>query len=719
MRTPWIKGFVVAVVGLFGCSGGGDSSVQVQRSSSALTSVAPAAARYAVKMKDMAKGKAAVQAAGGQVVLELKNRNVVAAKMSAQAAAALAKNPNIQYVEADPERKPLSIWNDDPGDPTATEIVPYGIKMVEADQLAQSGAATNVTVCIIDSGYYAAHPDLRDQTGQGVTVVGYSGVADTDNDPSTDPTTDWYSDKDSHGSHVAGTIAAMTNGIGVVGVLPQGVNLAIVKVFDDDGIWGFEPYLPTDPLYGTELALAVDKCRELRDGIDPTQKMVISMSLGGAAPSSVEEEAFTDAYTLYNALPIAAAGNDGNASMSYPASYDSVMSVAAVDADEAVTDFSQYNTQVEIAAPGKHVLSTVSYFAEAKVTVNGTDYFGKAFPEAPSGTASGALVSAGLCDYTPVGRNKSIYKGKIVLCERGSITFAEKVENAVKGGAAAVIVYNNLPEGFSGTLGEYASPVPAVAMSGTDGATLVGLAGASATLRSTFLPDTASYAYYDGTSMATPHVSGVAALVWSRNITAKPSELRRALRETAVFPGTDGKAIDVHYGFGIVKAAQADAYLGSGGSCSCDDGDPCTWDRCDADGGCVTAPLCTELKIDSLSPNEGTQGQSLTITVNGTGMELPGSVDFGESSGISISSATWFDSTKLEVAITISTTATPGPRTFTFAHTDGGDPATVLDSATATFTVKEAPQCKVKGDSCTSGAECCSLICHPKKGTCL
>jgi len=673
---------LVALV-LAGC--GLDSTVPVTKSTTGGITLQPISVnqRYAVKMKDVAKGKAALQAAGGQVVLELKKRNVVAAKMSAQAAAALAKNPNIQYVEADPVRRPLSLWNDDSGDPKLTEITPYGIKMVEADQLAQTAAATNVTVCIIDSGYYAAHDDLRNLTGDGVTVVGYSGVADTDNDPATDPDKDWYSDKDSHGSHVAGTISAINNGLGVVGVLPKGVNLAIVKVFGDDGIWGFFPYLSSDPAYGTELAAAVDKCVELRDGIDPTQPLVISMSLGGASPSDVEEQALIDAHTLHNALSVAAAGNDGDATFSYPASYDSVVSVAAVDADEAVTDFSQYNAQVEVAAPGKHVLSTVSYFAEGKVSVSGTDYVGKAFPEAATGTASGPLVSAGLCDVAPKGKNRNVYKGMIVLCQRGTITFAEKVQNAVKGGAAAVAVYNNVPEGFSGTLGDYAAPVPAVTLSGDDGGILVANElGNTATVATAFIADQSEYAYYDGTSMATPHVSGVAALVWSRNPSVSSAEIRRALRDSAVHPGTDPLAIDDYYGYGIIKALKADAYFSGPCASGCDDSDPCTYDRCNvADGSCThpAIPACGAAPspvIDTVTPDSGKQNQSLSVVIEGSNFS-GGTITFGD--GISIVSAVLDSSSSITCKIKIDRKAALGARTIILDM--GGQ------QATATFTV--------------------------------
>jgi serine protease len=82
------------------------------------------------------------------------------------------------------------------------------------------------------------------------------------------------------------------------------------------------------------------------------------MSLGGAGSSAVEQQAFDNAYEA-GLLSIAAAGNDGNSGFSYPASYDSVISVAAVDANANVANFSQFNSQVEIAAPGVGINSTL------------------------------------------------------------------------------------------------------------------------------------------------------------------------------------------------------------------------------------------------------------------------------------------------------------------------------------------------------------------------
>jgi hypothetical protein len=88
---------------------------------------------------------------------------------------------------------------------------------------------------------------------------------------------------------------------------------------------------------------------------------VINMSLGGGRSSVFERRAFDSLYNNNNILSIASAGNAGNTQTSYPAGYDSVVSVAAVNSEGVVADFSQKNSTVELSAPGVGVLSTVPF----------------------------------------------------------------------------------------------------------------------------------------------------------------------------------------------------------------------------------------------------------------------------------------------------------------------------------------------------------------------
>jgi subtilisin family serine protease len=463
--------------------------------------------RYVIQFKSLKGAAAAVRAAGGTPALELAPQSAIAAQLPPQALAALQRNPNVVLVEPDVRRYPMG------------QVTPYGISMVQADQVGD-GAAGNTTICIIDSGYYSAHEDLaKDST--------VSGSNDSGSGP-------WYEDSCGHGTHVAGTISALNNTLGVKGVLGSGtVRLHAQKVFDGASCgWA----------YSSSLVAALNACR---DSTPASQHLVVSMSLGGGLSSSFESSAFQSAYDA-GVLSVAAAGNDGNKRKSYPASYPSVISVAAVDSAKNVASFSQQNNQVELAAPGVGVLSTVP-FRSSSVSVGGASYLGENLDGSARTSASGTLVNGGLCS------SAGSWPGRVVLCERGGDTFATKMANVVSGGGVAAVIYNNVAGGFAGTLNG-TSTIPGITVLQADGQALLNKAGQTATVDNVGGAGS-GYAYYDGTSMATPHVSGVAALVWSNAPTKTNAELRAALQATAEDRGPAG--LDNAYGYGIVQAKAA------------------------------------------------------------------------------------------------------------------------------------------------------------------
>lgn len=464
--------------------------------------------RYIVKFTNPGQGKAALAAAGASVLLDLPQVGAAAARIPAHALQALAANPNIEYIERDVPRYPLA------------QTSPYGIAMVQADQVSDSQAA-NRKVCIIDSGYTLGHEDLdADSSIQGTNNSG---------------TGNWFVDNCAHGSHVAGTISALANGVGVVGVLPGGnVNLHIVKVFGDNCAWA----------YSSDLVAAAFTCRDAGAN-------VISMSLGcngNLCRSTTEENAFNSLYNTSGILSVAAAGNSGNTQLSYPASYASVVSVAAVDSAKVVAAFSQQNSQVELAAPGAAVRSTVPMGtgSEESLSVGLTGYEVTGMDGSPNATGTGPLVDCGLGTSACPGGG-----GQVCLIQRGTISFAEKVQACQAGGGAAAVIYNNATALFSGTLGTTVTNIPSVGASGTTGSILLGLLGQSATVTT----GPGNYAFFDGTSMATPHTSAVAALVWSHDPTWTNQQIRDALAATAEDLGAAGR--DNAYGFGLIQAKAA------------------------------------------------------------------------------------------------------------------------------------------------------------------
>lgn len=470
--------------------------------------------RYIITFKQ-GKGesvKSHMRERGGRKALEIRKQNAMAAHLPEKALKALRGNPNIEFIEEDVKRYPMA------------QQVPFGIPMVQADQLGDTQAG-NRTVCIIDSGYDIAHEDLSGNAVTGSSDPGGAG--------------NWYEDQSGHGTHVAGTISAMNNDTGVVGVMPSSnINLHIVKVFGGDG-WA----------YSSSLMAAAEVCAD--NGAN-----VINMSLGGEQFNFFERRTF-NSLNSRGILSVAAAGNDGNTRHSYPASYDSVVSVGAIDSNKEIWESSQQTNQVELSAPGVQVLSSVPTGTGriSSLNVAGTEFEAAPISGSPLGDITGAVENCGTAESTC---NNAA--GKVCLIERGNISFADKVLNCEAGGGIAAVIYNNEAELLSSaTLGETVTNIPSIGISGSDGNTLLGQLGSSATLANR----ASDYEYFNGTSMATPHVAGVAALVWSHFPNCSNSEIRVALTTTAEDLGDAGR--DNAYGYGLVQAKAAYDYLSANG----------------------------------------------------------------------------------------------------------------------------------------------------------
>jgi hypothetical protein len=340
-----------------------------------------------------------------------KSSSIVATVTLAQIKA-LQANPDVVSITDDPQRyliKPVQRsdhrrelvslqWQD--------QAINYGINMVQASVVWNNHGLTGegITVCVMDTGFQLVHPDFNSANYTGDSLVpGYI----------------WSEDLDGHGTHVTGTIAAANNNIGLVGVAPD-ATIHVVGIFDGFG-----------SIYSSSLVEAAYKCRD-------AGAKIISMSIGGDYPLQEEQDAFNELFTKDGILSIAAAGNNGYSSYSYPGSYDHVLAVGAIDRLRIVAPFSQYNDRVDLVAPGVNVWSTLP-----------TNY-------------------------------------KCYLCT------------------------------------QYAS---------------------------------SGYVSLDGTSQATPHVSAVAALLWSFNSSLDVLYIQNALLASALDLGDPGR--DVFYGQGLVQAVAA------------------------------------------------------------------------------------------------------------------------------------------------------------------
>jgi len=495
--------------------------------------------RFIIKVDNSKKGivKALAKKLGAE--LKVDGNGFIAASFAGKDLSqvkGLLNNPHIQMVEEDQRRMPLSIYSDDVGNAMTEQLTPYAVVQSQADQLSFNASA-GMKVCVIDSGL-----DRSNQDFEWNNITG-------DNDSGTG---NWDENGGPHGTHVAGTIGAADNNVGVVGMAP-GVDMHIVKVFNADG-WG----------YSSDLAYAADKCSGAGANI-------ISMSLGGGGANSTEENAF-QAFTDNGGLVLAAAGNDGNDVRSFPAGYPSVMMIGANDNNNTIADFSQYPSCTETTGRGKKQTTTTNEAICVEVTAGGVDTLstypaGMATSAAMSadgvvfatssmenaGNASGSTYYMGTAEATDSGAN-----GNICVIDRGVISFHDKVQNCENSGGIGAILINNEAGMLYGTLGDTnATSIPAVGAAFEDRTALLAASTADLTI------GTSDYGYMSGTSMATPAVSGMAALIWSNHNECTGTEIRDALKATAEDNGATGH--DDYFGHGIVKAKAASDYLTANG----------------------------------------------------------------------------------------------------------------------------------------------------------
>jgi thermitase len=320
----------------------------------------------------------------------------------AAVAARLNRSSLVQYAEPNLILKVDAV----PNDPRFGEL--YGMDKIDAPEgwdaagLGAFPATGGVKIGIVDTGIDQTHPDLSGQTvacakSQGLLPI-MSGSIQVGS----------CADDNDHGSHVAGTIAAKANnGIGVAGVVFN-ADLVICKALGG-------------PL-GTGSTADVANCI---NWVASQGARVISMSLGGGASTTLQQ-AVASAWNNGNgAVIVAAAGNDGDATLNYPAAYAEVVSVAATDSSDARASFSNANADVEIAAPGVNVLSTVRGGAYA--TLSGTSMatphvsavagvLRQLFPS-DSAAAIRSRLDAAVNDLGPAGRDASFGFGRLNLCK--------------------------------------------------------------------------------------------------------------------------------------------------------------------------------------------------------------------------------------------------------------------------------------------------------------
>jgi subtilisin family serine protease len=201
----------------------------------------------------------------------------------------------------------------------------WGVQRVRAPAAWQQTQGAGVRVAVIDTGIDATHPDLVGQVDGGYSAIAHSEAASA------------YQDDNGHGTHVAGTIAALRDGRGVVGVAPQ-ARLYAVKVLDADGSGNL-----SDVIDGIVWAASNDM-------------QVANMSLGAPVGSETMQRALRFAKG-HGMIVVAAAGNSGGA-VGYPGAYPEVIAVSAADSNDALAAFSSRGPEVDFIAPGVDVVSS-------------------------------------------------------------------------------------------------------------------------------------------------------------------------------------------------------------------------------------------------------------------------------------------------------------------------------------------------------------------------
>lgn len=269
---------------------------------------------------------------------------------------AIKNDPRVEYISEDRE---VSIF---------AQTLPTGVRRVGAEQTAtHTNKGTGVNVAIIDTGIDLKHPDLK------ANIVGGKNCS----------TGRYYSDGNGHGTHVAGTVAALDNSIGVLGVAPE-AKLWSVRVLNNAGsgtwssvICGVDFVTSNAPANGGPIAVA-------------------NMSLGGPGSSdnncgNSNNDALHQAIcnsTRAGVTYVVASGNgSADASTFVPAAYDdTVITVSALadsdglsggvgsatsyGADDTFASFSNYGSLVDLGAPGVGILST--WKGSSYNTISGT-----------------------------------------------------------------------------------------------------------------------------------------------------------------------------------------------------------------------------------------------------------------------------------------------------------------------------------------------------------
>lgn len=218
-----------------------------------------------------------------------------------------------------------------PAGPSSGQTVPWGITAIQARDAHLLNRGTGVRVCIVDTGIQYSHPDLLGQVVSGENFV-------PNNRGQVDPNK--YDDDYGHGTHVAGTVAALDNGFGVVGVAPD-AKLIAVKVLSSKGSGS-----------ASQVAEGIRSCVSRGAHV-----INLSLAFWSETDSFVMHTAVQEAASA-GVVIVAAAGNFDGPPIAFPGRYSEVLAATAIDSSYAMAGFSSWGPEADFTAPGVQVYST-------------------------------------------------------------------------------------------------------------------------------------------------------------------------------------------------------------------------------------------------------------------------------------------------------------------------------------------------------------------------
>ncbi|MBK1811136.1 S8 family serine peptidase [Clostridium sp. YIM B02505] len=243
--------------------------------------------------------------------------------------------PNIKYKKSDLNNVSYKINNISVNDSYLSSQ--WYINNLNILNALDYNSGSNITVAVVDTGIDYNHEDLANKVIGGIDYTG----------------TGSYNDNEGHGTHVAGTIAAISNnGKGVTGIAPS-TKLLAVKVLDENGD-------------GDTLSISQGIIWAADHGAK-----IINLSLGSASPDQILKSSINYASSK-GIILVAAAGNDGLKNIYYPAAYDNVLSVGATNESNELASFSNFGDKIDLVAPGVNILSTVPSFYNNYEYMSGT-----------------------------------------------------------------------------------------------------------------------------------------------------------------------------------------------------------------------------------------------------------------------------------------------------------------------------------------------------------